>query len=232
MAPLSSMYRTLSVIVKIWPPLAGDCSSTWEQTSRTGGLITLKSTAMDLNHCVQKLPSATRKPCYAVCISTQKLQMTSFNNTCPNWVMPYCKPMMILFLNCCPSKSNVIKDLCDLYDLKNLIKYPTFHKGATSTLLDNILVSNHRRCTGALNANFNLSECHNLIGAATRRFAPIMKPRKIFYRSCENFCGADYLTDLSFAPLHIADIFDDIDDLAWFSSALIKNVVDAHAPVK
>ena len=161
----SAQFHIPDLIVKIWPPLAGDCSSTWEQTSHTGGWITLKSTTMDLNHCVQKLPSATRKPCYAVCIRTQKFQMTSFNNACPNWVMPYCKPMMILFLNCCPSKSNVIKDLCDLYDLK---------------------------------------------------------PRKIFYRSYKHFCEADYLTDLSFAPFHVADIFDDIDDIAWFSSALIK----------
>ena len=27
-------------------------------------------------------------------------------------------------------------------------------------------------------------------------------------------------------------IFDDIDDIAWFSSSLIRNVIDAHAPVK
>ena len=131
---------------------------------------------------------------------------------------------------CCVYKHP--KDLCDLYDLKNLIKDPTYHKEATSTLLDNILVSNHRRYTGALNANFNLSDCHNLIGAATRLFAPIMKPRKIFYRSYKHFCEADYLTDLSFAPFHVADIFDDIDDIAWFSSSLIRNVIDAHAPMK
>ena len=233
----SCLYHGYTVYSPVheWPPLAGDCSSTWEQTSLTGGLITLKSTTMDLNHCVQKLPSATRRPCYAVCISTQKLQTTSLNNACPNWVMPYCKPMMILFFSAtwiAATKSNVIKDLCDLYDLKNLIKDPTCHKGAASTLLDNILVSNHRRYTGALNANFNLSDCHNLIGAATRRFAPIMKPRKIFHRSYKHFCEADYLTDLSFAPFHVADIFDDIDDIAWFSSSLIRNVIDAHAPVK
>ena len=59
-----------------------------------------------------------------------------------------------------------------------------------------------------------------------------MKPRKIFYRSYKHFCEADYLTDLSFAPFHVADIFDDIGDIAWFSSSLIRNVIDAHAPVK
>ena len=40
-----------------------------------------------------------------------------------------------------------------------------------------------------------------------------MKQRKIFYRSYKHFCEADYSTDLSFAPFHVADIFDDIDDM-------------------
>ena len=28
------------------------------------------------------------------------------------------------------------------------------------------------------------------------------------------------------------DIFDDIDDMAWYASSLIKYVVDHHAPIK
>ena len=46
--------------------------------------------------------------------------------------------------NCCPSLSNTIKDICDLYGLKNLIQEPTCHKGNTSTLID-VLVSNLRK---------------------------------------------------------------------------------------
>ena len=68
---------------------------------------------------------------------------------------------------------------CDLYDLKHLIKDPACNKGATSTLLDIILVSNPRRYTGALNANFNLSDGHNPISAV----ALIIKQKDIFYRS-------------------------------------------------
>ena len=58
-----------------------------------------------------------------------------------------------------------------------------------------------------------------------------------------NYCRVGKFRDISFAILneaawpiiiifHVADIFDDIDDIAWFSSSLIRNVIDAHAPVK
>ena len=39
-------------------------------------------------------------------------------------------------MNCCPSKSDQIKTFCDLYDLSNLINYPTGFKGSTPTILN------------------------------------------------------------------------------------------------
>ena len=39
-------------------------------------------------------------------------------------------------MNSDPNKNDVIKDICDMYSLCNLIKGPTCHKAATSTLLD------------------------------------------------------------------------------------------------
>ena len=55
-------------------------------------------------------------------------------------------------MNCCPTKSNVIHDLCDLYCLTNLIKEATCHKGTNPSILDIILVSNPRRYAAVLNA--------------------------------------------------------------------------------
>ena len=37
---------------------------------------------------------------------------------------------------------------------------------------------------------------------------------------------------MSSAPFHVAEIFDDVDDMAWYSSTLITDVVDFHAPMK
>ena len=83
-------------------------------------------------------------------------------------------------MNCCPAKSNVIHDLCDLYCLTNLIKEATCHKGTNPSILDIILVSNPRRYAAVLNAECPISDFHNIIGAATKRFAPLKTPRKSF----------------------------------------------------
>ena len=125
--------------------------------------------------------------------------------------------LFLVFLgdaNCCPTKSTTIQDLCDTYGLSNLIKEPTCHKGTTSTLLDVNLVTNHNRYNGVLNTNYCLSDVHNIIGAVTKRFAPSQKPRKISYRIFNHFNDSDFLLDMSSAPFHVAEIFDDVDDMA------------------
>ena len=135
-------------------------------------------------------------------------------------------------MNCCPTTSSLVKDICDVYGLTNLIKHPTCHKGTASTLLDVILVSNAKHYVDVLNEKFNISDHHNIIGAATRRHAPSQKPKRIYYRSYWHFCENDYLDDIASAPFLVAHVFDDIDDIAWFHSSLIRNVIDSHAPVK
>ena len=71
-----------------------------------------------------------------------------------------------------------------------------------------------------------------MIGAATKRFAPSQNPRKINYRSFHHFNDSDFLYDVSSVPFHVAEIFDDVDDMAWYTSTLIIDVVDFHAPMK
>lgn len=135
-------------------------------------------------------------------------------------------------MNCCPTKSTTIKDICDMYNLTNLIKGPTCHKGAISTLLDVILVTNPRYYANALNCPCIVSDFHNFIGAATKRFAPVQIPRKIHYRSYKHFIENDFLQDLSYTPFHVGDIFDDIEDVAWFNSELLRDVIDSHVPIR
>ena len=135
-------------------------------------------------------------------------------------------------MNCCPSKSSTVRDLCDIYGLTNLITTPTCNKGPTPTVLDVILVTNPRRYSGTLNTACELSDFHNIIGGSTKRFAPSRKPRKIVYRSYKNFSDSHFLQDIDSAPFHVGDIFDDVDDMTWFTSALITDIVNAHGPVK
>ena len=135
-------------------------------------------------------------------------------------------------MNCCPTKSDTIKDICDVYNLTNLVKSPTCFKGHTPTLLDNILVSNPRKYSGVLNCQCELSDVHNCIGVATKRFAPSYKPRRIEYRSYKKFSDEMFESDVETAPFHVAEIFDDIEDMAWFTSQLLNDVINDHAPIK
>ena len=135
-------------------------------------------------------------------------------------------------MNCCPIKYHAIENICEQYDLTNLIKEPTCHKGPTPSLLDVILVSNSRRYASTFNVFCGLSDFHNIIGAATKRFAPSQKPRIIHYRSFKKFAEPEFLYDIACAPFHVMEIFDDVDDMAWYTSALIRSIIDEHAPMK
>ena len=37
---------------------------------------------------------------------------------------------------------------------------------------------------------------------------------------------------MSVAPFHVSDIFDDVDDMAWFTSAIISDLIESHAPMR
>ena len=123
-------------------------------------------------------------------------------------------------------------NIYDLYGLTNIVTQPTCFKGDNPTVIDVTLASNPRRYIVDLNASFGLSDHHNIIGAATRRFAPKQQPGKIFYRSYKHFNELDFTNDIEVAPFHVAYIFDDVDDTAWFHATLIKDVMDSHALIK
>ena len=93
-------------------------------------------------------------------------------------------------------------------------------------------MTNPHKYLGTLNSECNISDFHNMIGAATRRFAPSLKPHRIVYRSYKSFNDADFLFDVQCAPFHVMNILDDADDMAWYTSALLSDVVDNHAPIK
>ena len=60
----------------------------------------------------------------------------------------------------------------------------------------------------------------------------VQKPQNILYRSYKHFNDANFLFDLQSAPFHVVEIFDDADDMAWYTSTLIRDVINTHAPIK
>ena len=61
---------------------------------------------------------------------------------------------------------------------------------------------------------------------------PLTEPRRIIYRSYKNFDDDAFIKDVTSAPFHVARIFDDVHDASWFTSSLLNDVIDHHAPCK
>ena len=163
-----------------------------------------------------------------------KLKTMLLNVICQIWLILYLGLTVILYSS---ETRIVVQQRVQQYKIfvkfmGLLITEPTCHKGDVSTLIDVILVTNPRRYLGTLNSEYNISDFHNIIGAATRRFAPSLKPQKIIYPSYKSFNDADFLFDLQCAPFHVMYIFDDADDMAWYTSTFLSDVIDSHAPVK
>ena len=99
-------------------------------------------------------------------------------------------------MNCCPIKSHTIQNICEQYDLINLIKEVTGHQGHTPSLLEVILVFNSRRYASAFNVFCGLNDFHDIIGAATKRFGSSQKPWIIHYKSFKSLQSLNYNTIL------------------------------------
>ena len=89
-----------------------------------------------------------------------------------------------------------------------------------------------KRLQNVTGIDTGLSDFHHMICFSTKIHVPIRKPQAIKYRSYKKFNVDDYVSDLSIAPFHVAEIFGNVDDAYWFSSRLLKDIIDVHAPLK
>ena len=119
-----------------------------------------------------------------------------------------------------------------MHGLCNLIESPTCFKSDNPSLIDVALTSHRRRIANTLNINTGISDFHNLIAYSTKMHVPRNESRLICYRSYKHFDEASFKHDLDMAPFYVGNVFDDVDDIFWFNHALIKNIIDGHAPMK
>ncbi len=123
-------------------------------------------------------------------------------------------------------------DLCDIYDLTNIVKEPTCFKKPDGTLIDPIIVRNSRRFKKPINVKCGLSDHHNLVACITKVNVPHKVPKKITYRSLKTFNEDDFKKEVSNIPFHVGDIFTDESDKYWFKRELFSDVLNEHAPIK
>ena len=131
------------------------------------------------------------------------------------------------------TRGSTLLDLCDIFDIKNIIKTATcFMKNCQPSLVDVILTNQSRLCFGALNFGCGISDWHNMIGVAVRGAAGREQKQKTKYRSFKNFDQNEFNEDVGQVPFHAAYVFDDIDDIYWAHERLLNDIIDKHAPVK
>ena len=73
---------------------------------------------------------------------------------------------------------------------------------------------------------------HALIFGIVRDRIKSNKPEIISFRSFKNFNAETFNQELSLAPWHVGEIFEDVEDQLFYWNTLMKNIVDEHAPVK
>ena len=127
---------------------------------------------------------------------------------------------------------NCLSDMFDVYGLTNLVDAPTCFKSTDGTLIDPVVVLNRNRFQKPINIPCGMSDWHNLVGCITKVNVPQSRPQTIHYRSYRKFDNIAFASDISNAPFHVNEIFDDASDKYWFISKLYSNVINEHAPMK
>ena len=126
-----------------------------------------------------------------------------------------------------------LSDTLESLNLFNVITEATCFKSVSSpTLLDVILTNCKFAISDKSNIAVGISDFHHLVGIATKMHVQMSGFRTIRYRSYKRFNHDNYINDLNSAPFHVSNIFYDVDDKMWFHDALLRQIIDEHAPLK
>lgn len=103
----------------------------------------------------------------------------------------------------------------------------------TSHSLIGVLLTNRPELFKQSGNYYSALSDHPLIFEIVRDRIKSNKPKIISFRSFNNFHAETFNQDLSLAPWHVGEIFEDVEDHELFYwNTLMKNIVDEHAPVK
>ena len=88
---------------------------------------------------------------------------------------------------------NYLKDFCDIYSLKNLIKIPTCFKNPDRpTCIDVMLTNSCRSFYSSCAIETGLSDFHKMTVTVMKTHFQGREPKLIQYRDCRNFSETEY----------------------------------------
>ena len=150
----------------------------------------------------------------------------------------YDKYVLLGDLNCDmldSNKSQVLKSVCDIFDLKNMIKKPTCNAANSKpSLLDVILTNDSSNIGKVCNFNCGLSDVHNMIAFQINSEIPQCKTKWSTYRSFKKFDSEDFNRDLAqkLSSSHADSVQNDINTQYNNFSSVFIEVANKHAPLK
>ena len=125
----------------------------------------------------------------------------------------------------------LLSDLCDTFDLTNLINKTTCTKKREGSSLD-VLLTNHPRCfQHTCVIETGLSDHHKLIGSFFRSKFQRLPPKNIHYRDYKKFDDKLFLDELS--AIDFDRLFENVqDDKYNILTDCVRKLIDKHAPLK
>ena len=121
--------------------------------------------------------------------------------------------------------------LVEVYRLSNLINEPTRVTNTSTTLIDVIFTSKPRSFLSSGVYDIGISD-HCLVYAVMRSHCPKPCMKTKDKRSFKYFDQDIFSRDVSQIPFHVANVFDDVDDVAWAWGKMFTDLLDEQAPVK
>ena len=129
-------------------------------------------------------------------------------------------------------KGEPLRDMCDVYGLKQLINEPTNMTRHGPSLIDVVLATKATLSSSSGSVNTGLSDTHNMVYTTLKVRAPRLPSKAITYRDYKCFQEDLYIEDVNRIPVTACQIFDDPTDNYWALQTLLTEVINQHAPLK
>ena len=130
------------------------------------------------------------------------------------------------------TKSKVLVNFMELFNLSNLINEPTcFKKNCVPSLLDVLLTNSKNLCMRTLNFSTGVSDCHNMISTVINNTTPNIGKTKSTFRNFDNAAFLEEIANIQLQNLntHSSDQVNNVYNK--FENDFL-DIIDRHAPMK
>jgi hypothetical protein len=125
-----------------------------------------------------------------------------------------------------PNKSSPLQNVCDIFDLTDLVKSPTcYTKNSNPSLNDVILTNMTNNCMNVTNFNCGISDVHDLIALQMKGSIIQRKNELKSYRNFKHFSEQEFLEELQGMNFNNISKHEDLDEAySNFENSIINKI--------